>query len=299
MNDPSFHEQVRQELEIRDTVLHLVETELDARGISYTSEMLPEGYLLDLDIDVQMFLGNLTESLKRVDPIEWPVMVARHVAQLDSRPKPSSQMSAVELREQIRTRLIAASPNDASLSYARPFAPGIIQVLCLDHPTMVSVLSDDSLPELALPIDQLWQHGQVNTDNEAIDEQFDIDEFVHALAGDSFFIASKAANFTALVPTVIGPAPLGVAFALPYRHLLLYSVITKADAMVQLVGMSVAAQSICDDPEADHPGGIISCQTYYWAPDGTIEQVTSEGEVHGEATTVITPGDAFSRFVDF
>jgi hypothetical protein len=35
-----------------------------------------------------------------------------------------------------------------------------------------------------------------------------LDEVVHGLEGDSFFIASKAANFDAVVPSVIGPAPL-------------------------------------------------------------------------------------------
>ena len=35
-----------------------------------------------------------------------------------------------------------------------------------------------------------------------------LDEVVLGLEGDSFFIASNAANFDALVPSVIGPAPL-------------------------------------------------------------------------------------------
>ena len=35
-----------------------------------------------------------------------------------------------------------------------------------------------------------------------------LDEVVHGLEGDSFFIASKAANFDTLVPSLIGPAPL-------------------------------------------------------------------------------------------
>ena len=37
-----------------------------------------------------------------------------------------------------------------------------------------------------------------------------LDEVVHGLEGDSFFIASKAANFDAVVPSVIGPAPLWI-----------------------------------------------------------------------------------------
>ena len=35
-----------------------------------------------------------------------------------------------------------------------------------------------------------------------------LDEVAHGLEGDSFFIASKAANFDTLVPSLIGPAPL-------------------------------------------------------------------------------------------
>jgi hypothetical protein len=33
-----------------------------------------------------------------------------------------------------------------------------------------------------------------------------LDEVVHGLEGDSFFIASKAANFDTLVPSLIAPA---------------------------------------------------------------------------------------------
>jgi hypothetical protein len=81
-------------------------------------------------------------------------------------------------------------------------------VLCLDTPTAVLTLSAESLPKLPLSVEELYRQGQTNTDAELFVEHFEVDEVDHGLEGDSFFIASKAANFEALVPSVIGPAPL-------------------------------------------------------------------------------------------
>jgi len=69
-------------------------------------------------------------------------------------------------------------------------------------------LRDKILPELALPIEELWKYGQQNTDALPVDEIYDIDEYTHCLYGDPVFLASRAANFMSLVPeTVPIPSP--------------------------------------------------------------------------------------------
>jgi hypothetical protein len=46
---------------------------------------------------------------------------------------------------------------------------------------------------------------RTNTAAEPFIEHFEVDEVAHGLEGDSFLIASKAANFDTLVPSLIAP----------------------------------------------------------------------------------------------
>jgi hypothetical protein len=81
-------------------------------------------------------------------------------------------------------------------------------VLCLDTPMAVLTLTAEPLPQLPLGVQELSRQGRTNTDTEPFIEHFEVDEVAHGLEGDSFFIASKAANFDTLVPSLIGSAPL-------------------------------------------------------------------------------------------
>jgi len=184
------------ELTARQTVLELVQAELDKINVTYTVEMAPEGFRLNLSTGLQMVLANLTEQAKRVDRAEWPTLVATYVARAQSQPTPPEHLSADELRTQVRTRLVPDTRDewDGTSTYARPFAPGIVQVLCVDYPQMVTTVSDKTLDKLALPLNELWQYGQANTDAEPIDEQDKLDDHVSLLAGGSFFVASKVAS---------------------------------------------------------------------------------------------------------
>ena len=79
-------------------------------------------------------------------------------------------------------------------------------MLCLDTPMAVLTLSAEPLPQLPLGVQELSRQGRTNTDTEPFIEHFEVDEVAHGLEGDSFFIASKAANFGTLVPSLRPPA---------------------------------------------------------------------------------------------
>ena len=76
----------------------------------------------------------------------------------------------------------------------------------------VLTLTAEPLPQLPLGVQELSRQGRTNTDTEPFIEHFEVDEVAHGLEGDSFFIASKAANFDTLVPSLIGSAPLTKQF---------------------------------------------------------------------------------------
>ncbi|WP_261974850.1 metal ABC transporter permease, partial [Curtobacterium sp. B18] len=107
-------------------------------------------------------------------------------------------LSADELRQRIRLRIlsehsgVASDPTD--LDYARPFAPGLVLGLCVDYPTMVSTLSGPTLLRLPLGTDELFALGQLNTDDEPVDEHAEIAPGVFLVEGESLFVASKAVN---------------------------------------------------------------------------------------------------------
>jgi len=294
------HQQIK-ELMVRQTVLEQVQAELDKINVTYTVETAPEGFRLNLSTGLQMVLANLTEKAMRVDRAEWPTLVAAYVEQAQSQPTPPEHLSADDLRARVHTRLISDTADewDNTSTYARPFAPGVVQVLCVDYPQMVATLPDKTVDKLALPLVELWQYGQANTDAEPIDEQSELDDHVSLLAGDSFFVASKVANFPVLIRDIIGSAPCGVIFAIPNRSLVLYSVVSPTDGMVQLIAMCQTVGSLVNDSEFVHPGGVISTRVFYWAPEGTIEHIASPRAalVDGQPTTMVFPSDTFQHYV--
>ena len=128
-------------------------------------------------------------------------------------PSPTD-LSADELRAQVRTRILPGGegqPNEPTFHHARPFADDLILALCVDFPTTVSYINDAHVDKLALSLDELYAFGQLNTDKEPVDERIEPVPGIQVFVGQSLFIASKAANF----PAVLGTPPLGTLFTLP------------------------------------------------------------------------------------
>ena len=292
--------QVIAELSTRQTVLELVQAELDRIGVAYTVDMAPEGFRLSLNTGLQLLLANLTEQAKRTPQTGWPALAASYVAHAMSQPKPPERLSTDELRAQVRARIVPDMTEEwnESHTYARPFAAGLTRVLCVDYPEFVATLTDEMIDELALPLETLWRYGQANTDAEPIDDRDDLGDGVHLLAGDSYYMASKVANFPALIRDFVGPSPCGVVFAVPDRATVLYSVVTPDDGLQQIMAICQIVSSVLDSTEIEHPGGILSTRVFYWAPDGSVEHVASPScaLVDGQETTLVFPSETFQRY---
>jgi len=156
---------------VDDVIRDMAIAELAREGVQVSVERGPEGYRLLLPTGMVMFLANITRAAEDIDPGDWDEMVRRQVQGLlasQSYTQPEN-LSAEQLRRQVRTRLISDEETEhEDTSYARPFAPGIVQVLCVDYPQSVATLSAKTLPELPLSLYELYAVGQANTDAEPI-----------------------------------------------------------------------------------------------------------------------------------
>lgn len=191
----------------------------------------------------------------------------------NAEPSPS-ELTADELRERVRTRVlidVPSAPDAPTFDYARPFSDGLVLALCIDFPQSVAFVTDENVTRLALGIDELYAFGQLNTDREPIDERVEPAPGLHVIAGDSMFVASKAAN----LPAAFGAAPYGTLFTVPHRHLLIALPVTgpaTLTAVEQLV--AITAQVLEGAPA---PGGVLSADVHF-SRDGVVSRVSRRGE---------------------
>lgn len=234
---------------------------------------------------------NLIDELAQTDPSKHEVTIERWVAFImeSGRIAEQSVTDPDELRQRVRTRIIpanlAANPH---LSYARPFPGGLALALCLDFPNTVTTVSNGHLDKYPLSLDELYHWGQINTDNEAIDEHTTCGPFT-GIAGQSLFIASKAAHIASLVSTLHIDAPHGLLFAIPDRSVLFYAPADPTSPTHQFV--SLVDYLRIDILQRLHtmPARILSKDLFYCSPDGTFGAITRSG--HPDVQELFTNPD--------
>lgn len=211
-------------------------------------------------------------------------IIAEHIDNLlDSRGTPSpTDLSADELRAQVRTRILPGGegqPNEPTFHYARPFADDLILALCVDFPTTVSYINDAHVDKLALSFDELYAFGQLNTDKEPVDERIEPVPGIQVFVGQSLFIASKAANF----PAVLGTAPLGTLFTLPHRHMLIAVPVTGPETLAAVEHLVGLTQHVLTD--GPPPGGVISADVLF-SRNQDVSRVSATDE-YGAVSIVV------------
>lgn len=201
--------------------------------------------------------------------------VSTHVGSLvraERAPK-GDELTPDDLRRQIRTRILADSADPLMTpEYSRRVAPGLKAALNLDFPETVSTVSDQMLPSLALPPNELFLFGQANVDREPIDERSTLDHGIRLLGGGSLFIASKFLNLAHLQEAELGAAPYGLVFALPHRSLALVKVLDH-DSVAAIQAIANLTLNIASGRMRGTPGGLISDGLYYWNGGVEIDQI--------------------------
>ena len=279
--------------EITERALPFLLRRLHDAGISATPHVDSHTGDIYLKVDGwrRINVENLIDELAQTDPSKHEVTIERWVAFImeSGRIAEQSVTDPDELRQRVRTRIIpanlAANPH---LSYARPFPGGLALALCLDFPNTVTTVSNGHLEKYPLSLDELYHWGQINTDNEAIDEHTTCGPFT-GIAGESLFIASKAAHIASLVSTLHIDAPHGLLFAIPDRSVLFYAPADPTSPTHQFV--SLVDYLRIDILQRLHtmPARTLSKDLFYCSPDGTFGAITRSG--HPDVQELFTNPD--------
>ncbi len=234
-------------------------------------------------------LDNLMRRVRAVGPADWDGVVREHFAAM-LRPA-DDEPDEEELRERIIVRLWDATTMDDRMSfdYALEWQPGVAELLAVDYPDRVSVLSDGSVAEWA-PLGPWYDRARRNLVRELTERaeihietvEHDGHHFRCALS-DSVYTASGALLLPDLLQRWVPGIDLsgGVLFAVPFRNQLAFAPCSdRESALGGLMLLPVfAANGYADGV------GPVSPNVYYWR-DGMVTQVNS---ISGDQLTVTPP----------
>ncbi|MFI6645041.1 hypothetical protein [Streptomyces sp. NPDC050504] len=249
----------------------------------------------------QFGLGNLAAVCHNDErgPRGWPALIRRHVGMvLRTMDAPSAldTMAPEQIRAQLYPRVVGAEGLDPqSFGYARSVAPGLYEILALDLPESVMMLTDEALEPLgefqALREQALYNLRGLPVEMHETVEDDDGSRF-EVLAGESFYTASRVLALDLVVPQVTGavlPAD-GALVAMPFRHQLVFHAIHDTGMLSALNAMAgFAAAGFADTP------GAISPYVYWWR-GGTMTQL-SDRDDEGDGLRIVI-GEEFQELLE-
>lgn len=232
-------------------------------------------------------------------PRVWPDLIQQHVGMvLRTMDAPSAleTLPAEQIRAQLYPRVVGAEGLDPrNFAYARTVGPGLYEILALDLPESVMMLTDEALEPLGdltflrdqalynlrgLPVEA---HKTVK-DSEGM--RFEV------VLGDSFYTASRVLALETLVRQVTGEELTadGALVAMPFRHQLAFHAIHDTGMLPALNAMvAFAATGYEDTP------GAISPYVYWWH-GGTLTQLSDRDE-EGEGLQIMI-GEEFQELLE-
>ncbi|MEU3301496.1 hypothetical protein ABZ729_16965 [Streptomyces sp. NPDC006678] len=243
----------------------------------------------------QFGLGNLAAVCHNDQrgPRVWPDVIRGHVGlvlrTMDA-PSALDTLPADQIRAQLYPRVIGTDGLDRdTFRYARALAPGLSEVLALDLPESVMMLTDDALEPLG-DVPGLRDRAMANLRGLPVEGHETIEDAggmsFDVVVGDSFYTASRVLVLDALVRQVTGQhiTADGALVALPFRHQLAFHVIRDAGVIPSLNAMAAFAAS----GYADTPGAITPY--VYWWRAGTLTQL-SDRDVEGDGLRIVVGED--------
>ncbi|MEV0037605.1 hypothetical protein ACFRR7_29875 [Streptomyces sp. NPDC056909] len=249
----------------------------------------------------QFGLGNLAAVCHNDDrgPRVWGTLVRRHVGMvLRTMDAPSAldTLAPEQIRAQLYPRVISQDGLDPqTFGYARSVAPGLYEVLALDLPESVMMLTDDALEPLG-ETRQLRERALHNLRELPVEGRETVKDSdgtrFEVVLGDSFYTASRVLALETVVKQLTGRPipPEGALVAMPFRHQLAFHVIRDSTMIPSLNAMaSFAASGYEDTP------GAISPYVYWWR-GGKLTQLSDEDE-DGEGLRIVV-GEDFQELLE-
>ncbi|MFE9809310.1 hypothetical protein [Streptomyces sp. NPDC005548] len=202
------------------------------------------------------------------------------------RPQALKTLSRDHILARLRPRFIPGEPKLLkAFGYGPRSVPGLLEVLALDLPETVDMLTADSLSELgdmAALRDRAFENLRaVRVDKHKVVRDKDGSRF-DVLIGGSYFIASLALILDEVAGrhTKGAAAPDGILVALPHRHQLAFHVVRDGGVVPSLHTMArFAAAGFAESP------GALSPSVFWWH-EGSFTEVATQHDtgLHVELT---------------
>lgn len=227
-------------------------------------------------------LANLTLLCLGSPRWRWRALVRKHVANLTASMADDGPVDLhdPERRAQLRSRLFALDRFPVLPEYTRAVAPGMIEVLCLDQPTTVVTVADESVA--GHDLDALYSLARSQLRFERFERTVHEETGIVELTGASFFTASHVLDPAFVERETAGAA--GLVFLATDRHHLR---LVRVDGVEAVHAIGVLARFAQEVDLAGAPGGALSRSL--WFHDGSaLEEieVTNDDEQLG-----IRPGE--------
>ncbi|MFP1624915.1 hypothetical protein ACLB9X_06835 [Streptomyces sp. 5K101] len=249
----------------------------------------------------QFGLGNLAAVCHNDErgPRAWPELVHQHVGMVLRTMEAPSALETLpreQIRAQLYPRVVGADGLDPkNFAYARPLAPGLFEILALDLPESVMMLTDEALEPLG-DLPYLRDQALYNLRGLPVEAHETVadDEGMRfeVVLGDSFYTASRVLALESVVRQVTGEELTadGALVAMPFRHQLAFHAIHDTGMIPALNGMAAFAATGYEDTP-----GAISPYVYWWRA-GTLTQLSDRDE-DGEGLR-ITVGEEFRALLE-
>jgi hypothetical protein len=237
-------------------------------------------------------LGNLAAVCHNDNRGEraWRKIVENHVRTILSGmdgQSPFDTMPASGIFAATYLRLMPAEDVLPNMSYARPVAPGLAEVLNLDLPATVAYFTDERVSGLGYSA--LREAGLSNLKAVPVDKHETLQHnggTIEVLLGESVFTASLLLVLEHLLDRygLRADPDLGVFVGVPNRNRLDFHVAADARAIPLLAAFTAAGYR--------DAAGVVSPNVYWWRPSGLrrISTLTPDGpriEVDAELQAVL------------
>ena len=198
-----------------DSLLALV-----AESLGYTCHRAPgEIVLLEGPTRLPVSMRDLRQLARLVPRDDWPALVSDHVTTIVTAMEEPLDLSDFDLAQHLlRTRIYPAEADNGVLA-ARPFAPGLIEVVVVDTPTSVRTVSTEEMNGWPVSGDALFMLGRANVRGDGplqVDDQDLGGVRVSVLHGWTFYAVTHLAWLEEYLP--IGP--YGALVIAPNRSLI-------------------------------------------------------------------------------
>ncbi|ROO84200.1 hypothetical protein EDD29_1718 [Actinocorallia herbida] len=252
---------------------------LVAESLGYSCTRVPGDVMLLEGIGrLHVGMRNLRQLARLVPRDDWPAVVADHVTTIVTAVEEPLDLSDFSLaRHLLRTRVYPAEADNGVLA-ARPFAPGLIEVVVVDTPTTVRTVTREETEGWGVPAAELFALGRegVHSDGALQCEGQEIGGVrVRLLHGWTFY----AATHLGWLEEYLDLGPRGALVVAPNRSTIIAFPLGDAVGPDAAVNAAAVLQDQARVGYEEGPGSLSDA--LFWWRDGDLALLETRGDGPG------------------